>query len=274
MVCVRTEVPTQGFLWVGKDCGMAAWMLSSFIISPMSKHHLALQEDSLINLINIIWPGVWGSRYVRPEFSLAPAGTKKGKGAPGSRGKQEECGDRLPTGWESAAAHESPWSLSLAGVSSSASVRNILREEGDRVSSAEISKPNGGNLFYGHVTRSQTVPSVPSHQKKQAVTPSRCAALFLFSQRNKATSLTRAGEINLVRLCLEEEVCRSRWQQRESFPRRKHQAQGIQVLEIGFILILNQIFTEATLFPSLVCIRGHTIYFSFDLKWNAERLAT
>lgn len=101
--------------------------------------------------------------------------------------------------WESAVARESPQSLSLAGFSSSASMRNILLGEGNRVFSVVISKPNGGNLFYNHVTSSQTVPSLSSHQKKQAVTPSCCATLFLFSQCNKATSLTRAGEINLVR---------------------------------------------------------------------------
>lgn len=155
-------------------------MLRSFI-STMSKHHLTLRDDSLINVINTIQPGTWRSRCVRPEFSLALAGTKKGKGPAGSRAapprKQQAQEERLPAllaGIQSAVTHEPSQPRSLAAVSSAASMRNILPEEGDRVFSVEISKCNGGNLFYNHVTRSQTVMSVSSHQK-QVVTPSCCA---------------------------------------------------------------------------------------------------
>lgn len=69
------------------------------------------------------------------------------------------------TGRESAVSLESLQSLSLAGVSSSAPMRNILLEEGNRVFSVEISKLYTGNLLYNHITGSETVPLVSSHQK-------------------------------------------------------------------------------------------------------------
>lgn len=132
---------------------MTAWMLSSFIISSMSKHCLTLQEDFLINIINTIWPGTWGGRWVRPEFSLAPACINKGKGAPGSRAttawKHQARGNRPPvvTDWESAVMLEFSQSLCLAGVSSSAPVRNTLLQEANRVFSVDISKLNTGNFL-------------------------------------------------------------------------------------------------------------------------------
>lgn len=187
--CNTVYVQTQGFLWVGKDCGITAWMLSSFIISTTSKHHLMLQEGSLINVINTILPSMWGSRCARPEVPQAPADTEEGRDTLGNRatpaGRQPGSVDRfpalLPGGLQSHVNCRSD-SLSLAGVTSSASVRNILLGEGnDKVFPVEISKPNSGNLCYSHITRSQTDPSVLTPEKSSSNMFLLHCSLFVFT---------------------------------------------------------------------------------------------
>lgn len=167
--CNTVCVQTQGFLCVGKDCGITAWMLNSFIIFTMSKHHFMPQEDSLIKVINIILPGTWGSRCARPgSHRLLQAQRREGhcwqqsyssKKAARARGHLP-CplpGVRSRT-WIPAVAQ--PW------LTPSASVRNTLLVEGDdRVFPVEISKPNSGNLCYSHITRSHTDCQCPHTRK-------------------------------------------------------------------------------------------------------------
>jgi len=85
-----------------------------------------------------------------------------GAKAAGARGRAP-----CTAGQGSAATEESLRSLSLAGVTSSASERKTLLEEGNRVLSVEVSKPSGGNLFYSHVARSQTVHRCPCSKKSK-----------------------------------------------------------------------------------------------------------
>lgn len=101
-------------------------------------------------------------------------------------------------GCDSAVAHQSPRSLTPAGVSSSASMRNTLLEEDSQEFSVEIPNPNCGNLFYNHIA------SYVSGSAISAFTPEKGSgnilllhsSPFLFSQCNKATSIKKEqGEL-------------------------------------------------------------------------------
>lgn len=116
----------------GKDCGTTAWMLNSLIIiHNVSKHHFMPQEDSLINVINIIVPGMWVCGCVRPGVPEAPADTERRRGSRDAPAGRQPGSLPCLRAWGAAIAPESLQQLSLAGLTPSASPRNPLLVEGD-----------------------------------------------------------------------------------------------------------------------------------------------
>lgn len=197
-LCNTECAQTQGFLWAGKDWGITAWMLNSFIISTMSKHHFVPQEDPLINVINIILPGLWGSGCVRPGVPEAPADTEKGKRQQSYPSRNLARTPSLPHCLRGLQLHLNL--CSLAGIPSPASLgkHSACGRWWWSVYPAEISKPNSGNLCCSHITGSLTPEKSSSNKFFVAL-----LSLFLFSQHNKATPLTRAGEIDLIWFCFD-----------------------------------------------------------------------